>query len=692
MQKYEQKISWTIIRNLLRRLSARHPVVDDLFRQGDELFIHARHAEAWLKARSECDEAPEWVPPRLLEGISGPVRWHELAEMEHRALGRVRSSAIRRRLDLIGQLFGIDAVGLSILELGYLKQASPMIGDLLRLVERFSGRPALAVSIMTGHSVAVIERRLDTRSLIRQYGLLEEQRFSRTEPVPDISQATLALLSQPLRSAADMRRILLGQPLQAALAWDDFEHLGEDRQFLVELMAGSLRLGQGGVSVLLYGPPGTGKTEFTRTLAARLGTELYALGEADESGGTPTANERLGSIQMAQSLLRDHGEALLLIDEAEDVLASSSGSSGLFGFAPVVSRPPTARVFLHRLLENSPAPMLWICNHVRGIDPAVMRRFSYVLEVQPPSRRSRQRVWMRSLAQHGYKDCEGLAARCAELPVTPGIAAQAVRSARIAGRSAEAVEQIARQLGRGVSGKPLPKARAASTSFSPALICCQHDIVKITARLTRLREPRFSLCIDGPPGTGKSAWVRYLAEQIDMEARLIRASDLFDMYVGETEAKIARAFAQAQAAGEFLIFDEADSFLFDRQGARRQWEVTAVNEMLTWIDSHPLPFACTTNLIDAVDSAAMRRFTYKLRFDYLDEARARAAFRSFFSAEWPALIAVPDRLAPGDFAVVKQRAQLEGIDDPMELARLLGQECCHKPGRARGMGFLQAAS
>src|SRR5699024_2689399 len=100
----------------------------------------------------------------------------------------------------------------------------------------------------------------------------------------------------------------------------------------------------------------------------------------------------------------------------------------------------------------------------------------------------RQRVWSRSLGQYGYENCESLAVRCAELPVSPGVAAQAVRSARIAGRGCEAIEQVARQLGRGVSGKPLPTRNTPSTSFNPDLVCCGQDIAALTRRLTGLRE------------------------------------------------------------------------------------------------------------------------------------------------------------------------------------------------------------
>ena len=48
--------------------------------------------------------------------------------------------------------------------------------------------------------------------------------------------------------------------------------------------------------------------------------------------------------------------------------------------------------------------------------------------------------------------------------------------------------------------------------------------------------------------------------------------------------------------------------------ARRGIEVSQVNELLQAIRAHPAPFACTTNIMDRVDSAAMRRFTFRIRF------------------------------------------------------------------------------
>ena len=88
------------------------------------------------------------------------------------------------------------------------------------------------------------------------------------------------------------------------------------------------------------------------------------------------------------------------------------------------------------------------------------------------------------------------------------------------------------------------------------------------------------------------------------------------MWVGSTERNIASAFAEARDDDAFLVFDEADSSLADRRYAERNWEVGQVNEMLTWMESHPLPFACTTNLADRLDSAALRRFVFKVELGY----------------------------------------------------------------------------
>jgi transitional endoplasmic reticulum ATPase len=205
--------------------------------------------------------------------------------------------------------------------------------------------------------------------------------------------------------------------------------------------------------------------------------------------------------------------------------------------------------------------------------------------------------------------------------------------------------------------------------------------------VVRARSPALSFCLSGPPGTGKSAYARYLAERLDMEILEKRFSDLSSMYLGESEKAIAAAFEEAADLRAFLIMDEADSLLRDRRDARFSWEVTQVNEMLTWMERHPQPFACTTNAPDLVDSAAARRFLFKVRFLPMTPDQIAAAYRQMFNADAPPSVLRLDGLTPGDFAIVARKAAVTGERDATRIARSLEDEVMAKPDGRRRVGF-----
>src|SRR5262249_49163191 len=134
------------------------------------------------------------------------------------------------------------------------------------------------------------------------------------------------------------------------------------------------------------------------------------------------------------------------------------------------------------------------------------------------------------------------------------------------------------------------------------------------------------ICLYGPPGTGKTAYGRHVAESLDRPLLVKRASDILSPYVGEAERNIARMFHEARLEGAVLLLDEADSLLRDRRGAVRAWEVTQVNEMLTQMEAFEGIFIASTNLIDSLDEAAMRRFDARVRLDYLAPGQAARMF------------------------------------------------------------------
>jgi SpoVK/Ycf46/Vps4 family AAA+-type ATPase len=105
--------------------------------------------------------------------------------------------------------------------------------------------------------------------------------------------------------------------------------------------------------------------------------------------------------------------------------------------------------------------------------------------------------------------------------------------------------------------------------------------------------------------------------------------------------------------------------------------------MLTRMEAAEHPFACTTNLIDSLDPATLRRFLFKVEFRPMTAHQAREAFLRTFGLEPPIGLDRLDRLTPGDFAVVARRAALVGEKEPEAVPAMLKSEVIIKPGAGR---------
>ncbi len=183
-----------------------------------------------------------------------------------------------------------------------------------------------------------------------------------------------------------------------------------------------------------------------------------------------------------------------------------------------------------------------------------------------------------------------------------------------------------------------------------------------------------------------------------------RASDVLGPYVGETEQNLRDMFEQATRERALLLVDEADSFIRDRGRAMQSWEVTQVNELLVQMECFEGLFVCTTNLMNELDEASLRRFTLKIRFDALDSEQRQRLFdatlaslgvdgqnESAASTTRSALERL-DRLTPGDFAVVARKLTLLSGDATREVSARtlldeLRRECEAKRGATRALGF-----
>jgi hypothetical protein len=272
--------------------------------------------------------------------------------------------------------------------------------------------------------------------------------------------------------------------------------------------------------------------------------------------------------------------------------------------------------------------------------------------------------------------------------VAPAVMKTAMLAVATAGGKAEDIDLVAEPMSRFVSGRA-PAAAAKAVAFLPELANADFDLDVIKRAATAGGVSELSLFLYGPPGTGKSAFARHLAEAMEMEPLLRRGSDLLSKWIGDTEKLLARAFAEARNDRRFLIIDEAEPFLWSRSAESRSWEVSMVDELLIQMESHTLPFACTTNLPEAVDSAALRRFSLKVKFDFLTADQAGNAYAHFFAREAPTALRHLTALTPSDFASVAKRCRL--LDLPMDrdapLLAMLESEIAGKRLPAQRIGF-----
>ena len=681
---YERRLMLGYLSNVATRFNHRSrqaEAIDEwVSEHGDLLGLkHPNERQSEVERRNRLRRTPsvrEWQAVR--HGLCDALR----------PVRRARPDRIARRVRRLGRDIGLSRTDMGILELLLHYHTHPQLESMVDdYVHCFRGRSGCGLTVLSellGLTRNVCLGRLGDHAPLVRSGLVSIDYGGDVEIVDRLKR-----LAYAAGAGRDARRLLFDVSPSGELDWSDFEHIAEHRDHVESLIRGALEANASGVNILVYGPPGTGKTQFCRTLANRLGVTLYGIGEADDDGHEPCRTERLQELKLAQRLFGSTPDTVLLFDEMEDLLSLDYG--------PIihVSRHGRGRrgsdgskVFMNRMLETNAVPTLWTTNSARHTSPALLRRMIYAIELRQPSPRIRTRVWARQLARHGIEASDDQSRALArDYDVSPGVVAGATAAARlIEGDGLDAVRRGVHSLSKLLHGETPPQR--APGEFDPTLIRCDVDPTDLSERFARLGRQCVSLCLSGPPGTGKSAFVRHLAERAGLEVAHKRASDLLSMWVGQTEARIARAFAEAREGQLFLVFDEADSLLGDRRNARHSWELSQVNEMLTWMESHPLPFACTTNYGERLDPATLRRFDFKVALDYLSPEQASAAFRLFFELDPPPRLGELSGLTPGDFDVVRRRAGLlEMLDDADALVSMLYEEWAAKPDRPAPIGF-----
>ncbi len=596
----------------------------------------------------------------------------------------------------LSTLVGLNKTDHAILEFTVLLKNEPLLrSSCYYLGDHFSlGKLYAALSLLLNLTEREIRRSLSPKGTLINSGLLSVEHRNYANTLDDklnlLSDQFSEIIYSNIVDPMDLLKSSISKSHTPELNLKDYKHLKKELHILKPYLKKSVASNRKGVNVFIYGVPGTGKTELAKVLIEALGYELFEVSSENEYGEPINAMQRLRAFRMAQNFLANQN-SILLFDEVEDIFSDG----GFFS----ESTAQTHKAWINRILEENPIPCLWLSNS-SNIDTAFIRRYDMVFELPVPPKKQREKIITQNCSS--FLDKPAISRIAESEGLSPAVVSRSaavvkfIQNDLTESQPSDAFELIVNHTLDTQGYKTIKKSdpNRLPAHYDPRCINADTNIDELASGLKQTRSGR--LCIYGPPGTGKTAYGRWLAQQLDMPLLVKRGSDIHSMWVGGTEQNIAKAFKEAETNSALLLIDEVEGFLQDRRRAQRSWETTAVNEMLTQMESFSGVFMASTNLIDTLDQAALRRFDVKLKFDFLLADQSWRLLNNYCAALNLSKPTIKTKhtlerlhnVTPGDFAAIARRHRFKPIKSADELVYILSDECALKDGSRQVIGFI----
>lgn len=596
----------------------------------------------------------------------------------------------------LAELVGLSALEAQLLAFAALLHTERSLDDAADYLGLLtSAKTAQVLSVILNVPHTAVRAALDPHSRLVRSGLLMVDRqgsYSLRNKLELLSGHFADHLLSSNDDPVQLLRDTITPTSTATLGLADYPHIQTSIDLLLPYLQQVKACKRQGVNIFIHGAAGTGKSQLVRVLAAELTLPLFEIASEDEDGDPVDAMQRLRAYRAAQSVFAQQ-PALLIFDEIEDVFNDTALASGL------QSTAQSRKAWINRMLESNPVPAFWVSN-ADELDPAFVRRFDLVIEMPIPPKKQRLRMIQQLCGEQLSSDSQNrLASAEALSPAVLNRAHQVVgliRTAQPEIQAAGAIEHLVSSTLKAQGYRPLLRQdpNQLPDYYDPALLKTDVSIEQIATGLAQHAGGR--LCLYGAAGTGKTAFARWLAERLDKPLLVKRGSDLLSRWLGGTEQNLAAAFAEAEQQAAILLIDEVDGFLKDRNQAQQSWEVSATNELLVQMESFAGILVATTNRLHDLDQAALRRFDFKIEFQYLAlpqrlqllEKIAGQLGLTVDVAAVQARLAALDKLTVGDFAVIVRQSRFHPVQSIDELLVRLQQEMKLKGDSHRGMGFV----
>lgn len=453
----------------------------------------------------------------------------------------------------------------------------------------------------------------------------------------------------------------------------------------------SNQVGQVGINILAYGNKQIDKINTIQEIFKNNSYEVYSL-ETKEIPRQDLATR----LFLVQRYLKQHFDAtktILLIEEAGAILRKNQQAFYFFQPEDMPNEDDEEHYLDDLLLIKNPIPSIWLVNSPSELVEENVGRFLFHLEIKPASRSTRKEQVAKIIKELNLSsDLEEYISKYSHLSFNQ------IQSATVLAKMIGGVPQEQEDLIKhGILQSQIALKRNKMEDLRDSVTTYSLDYINVKGAFKpdRIMEAlkksgAGTVCLYGIPGAGKTQFAEYLALQLDKPIIMKRASDILSKWLGENEKNIANMFLQAKQEEAILFLDEADSFLRDRAEAKAEWSVSQVNELLQQMERHEGIFICATNLFQAIDAAALRRFTFKLEFVALNSEQRWKMFKHEAQIDVLNLneeqhsnlkkrLDLIQNLAPGDFSTVKRQSNILGTAfSPEEWLVQLEQEAKDK--------------
>lgn len=606
---------------------------------------------------------------------------------------------VRKNLALLQECFGLSEIETNILYIiGLFDKMNRYYDDKLDYLEF-----CLLLASVLQTSPTKIQKLLMADMPLRKFDFIDDRHRSGEF---ELESFTERLMQEPFSKQEMMKRIARIYP-KSTLEIADFSYMKSDLDMLLNYCKNAKN-----PSVFLYGKPGVGKNEIAALIAKELNRELWEIHNIDTQG--IMREDRLEQFIRAQAMLKAD-KSVILLDECEEFFPSLS---------PKYNEDKPSKNTLNKMLESVKIPSIFLSNSA-NIDPAFLRRFDIVLEIHAPPKEKKQAMIEKALKSQRIRLDSRIISQICESSLSQGVLLQACKVAKTLAKHklyslkncektpkstaansriiTQSLIQVLNEHLKLQGQKLIATSKPRSLPYNMSLINASVDMKALCERIKSVCGAKDAnvdssssgqdstqgvrILAYGMAGSGKSEFAKALAKELDKPIILKKASDLLSMWVGGSEKNIAKAFREAEQRGAILVLDEVDSFLQDRSGASVSWEVSQVNEMLTQMESFAGIFIATTNFMDNLDRASIRRFDMKIEFKPLDFARLQKAFGLYAQhlgiGDYAAFLESTfgkreleklENICFGDFALIARGAAFAPLDSAEQLLEKLQEE------------------